>query len=333
MNINLKQTKTKKSKPKPPIGFGLNKRGKTKKKSNSIFDQDDSSSDEGEHVTGAGAGAGDGTVKSNFNRELAAEQAALRARAKKAMSASTNKGNIYNYDDEYESFSAGHAHASASANIKETDPQDGRVKEKKESRYIQNILQQSKEREMEREIIMERKIAREQQEEDKELGVKGKEKFVTGAYKRKLQERERWIKEDKIKQKKEEVEDVRKKVGGSAIMGFYGNLSRIGGGVGTDSSTSKDGENGVQIDSGERVQSSYGDHGDIMAEDVQPAPGTGTSYPQRRKRSREDDMQNGQIEEVEIEQEMSQQQKRIERMQKVFKARDRYLQRISVKAQ
>ena len=59
-----------------------------------------------------------------------------------------------------------------------TDPQDGRVKERKESRYIQNILQHTKEREMEREIIMERKIAREQQEEDKELGVKGKEKTL-----------------------------------------------------------------------------------------------------------------------------------------------------------
>lgn len=72
-------------------------------------------------------------------------------------------------------------------------------------------------------MVQERLIAKEQGEEDAREGYKGKEKFITKAYKRKLAEREEWARQDAKRQLQEEEQDVTKQTSGQAITtGFYG---------------------------------------------------------------------------------------------------------------
>eukprot|EP00236_Picocystis_salinarum_P003333 CAMPEP_0183825204 /NCGR_PEP_ID=MMETSP0807_2-20130328/1002_1 /TAXON_ID=88271 /ORGANISM="Picocystis salinarum, Strain CCMP1897" /LENGTH=247 /DNA_ID=CAMNT_0026070175 /DNA_START=12 /DNA_END=755 /DNA_ORIENTATION=+ len=77
--------------------------------------------------------------------------------------------------------------------------------EEKKPKYVDAILAHAKEREKEREILMEKKIAREIEQEAEVYG--DVEKFVTAGYKRKLEERQAWIEEEKAK----EAEEVRAK--------------------------------------------------------------------------------------------------------------------------
>ena len=212
-------------------------------------------------------------------------------------------------------------------------------------------MQNAKERQYEREIVLERKIAREQAEEDSNLEFKGKDKFVTKSYKRKLEEREEWAKQEQERVKRDQKDDVRKKVGGSAMMGFYGNLSRIGGGAGARASASVAGAGADSVaqsgsggaggkDQAENMNSngiekdqSATRHGRYDRADAQTEPSS-SKYSRRNERTdghEKEHTNTGTIQEVEIEQVMAQQKKRIERMQKIFKARDRYLERKALK--
>jgi hypothetical protein len=56
-------------------------------------------------------------------------------------------------------------------------------------------------------IIYERQLLKERQKEDHLYG--DKEKFVTAGYKKKLQEDEKWAKEEALRLKREEEDDVR----------------------------------------------------------------------------------------------------------------------------
>ena len=308
MNINLKAAASKKKKS---IGFGLNNRKQGKQKS--VFNDNSSSSEDDDD---AHADKEDATkaARQAFNKELVAEQAALRSRAEKAISSATNAGsNVYDYDAEYESF--GHSNADNS-----NAPEKGRASKandaKPESKYIQNLLQKAKERNYEREIVMERKIAREQaQEEEANEEYMGKDKFVTKSYKKKLQEREVWLQQEEKKQKREEVEDVTKKAAGAAIMGFYGNLSRIGGAEGPGKDNIGDSENQL-LNDGDRSHHEQLDGRSNMNE---------SSSSRRRRSSDEHEV----MEDFELEEELGQQSKRIQRLQNIFRARERYLKRKS----
>jgi coiled-coil domain-containing protein 55 len=206
MNINLGNAKKKQT--KASIGYGLNSRGAkeaAKKKSN-VFDDDDDDSDgpdnepKDEDLSG----------REQVNQQIAKEQAALRARAQ-AAAAAIKDPSIYDYDGAYDSFK----------------PQEdkSKVEEKdRKSRYVGDLLVNSKKREREREAIHERKVAREQAEEDAHEDYRGKEKFVTKAYKRKLEERKQWEAQEEETRKNEEEDDVTKKK--AAFGNFYGNFSR-----------------------------------------------------------------------------------------------------------
>lgn len=73
-------------------------------------------------------------------------------------------------------------------------------------RYIQTLIDKAKVREREHEIIYERKLAKERTKEDHLFA--DKDKFVTGAYKRKLAEQAKWLEEERLRQLREEKEDV-----------------------------------------------------------------------------------------------------------------------------
>mmetsp|Transcript_19627 Transcript_19627/g.28975 ORF Transcript_19627/g.28975 Transcript_19627/m.28975 type:complete len:320 (+) Transcript_19627:111-1070(+) len=307
MNISLKAAASKKKKS---IGFGLNNRKKGKQKS--VFN--DNSSEEEEEDTHAHADKDEvaNAARQAFNKELVAEQAALRSRAEKAISSAANAdSNVYDYDAEYESF--GHSNEN-NANAQEKGRASKVNDVKPESKYIQNLLQKAKERNYEREIVLERKIAREQaQEEETNEEYMGKDKFVTKSYKNKLQEREAWLQQEEKKQKRDEVEDVTKKAAGAAIMGFYGNLSRIGGAEGPGKDNIGDSKNQAS-DDGDR---SHHEQLDVRSN-------INESSSSRRRRSRDE---REVMEDFELEEELGHQSKRIHRLQNIFRARERYLKR------
>jgi coiled-coil domain-containing protein 55 len=196
------------------MNFGLNNRKKKKnaneKKittSKNVFDDgddDDSNSDDnGESGTG----------REEVNKQIVREQAARRRRAQADL-ASVKDKSMYDYDGAYDSFQT------------KTDNTSKEEKKEQKCKYIGDLMKMAKVRERERDGIYERKIAREQAEEDNKDEYLGKEKFVTNSYKRKLQERKQWEAEQVEKEREEEANDVTKKSAGAAFAGFYGNLNR-----------------------------------------------------------------------------------------------------------
>jgi coiled-coil domain-containing protein 55 len=224
MNISLAPQKKKAKKTSSSIGFGLNNRAAatttttiTKKKSTNVFDGGSDDDDEEEEQALSG--------REQVNRQIGREQAALRKRAQAAAAAiQVEDPGVYDYDGAYDSFKE------ASETTKNAaSKQQGERK----SKYIGDLLKASKKRERERDVIHERKVAREQAEEDAKEEYQGKEKFITKAYKRKLEERKQWEAEDEEKEREEEANDVTKKAAGAAFAGFYGNFNRnvaMGGG-------------------------------------------------------------------------------------------------------
>jgi coiled-coil domain-containing protein 55 len=203
MNISLAPKKKKVN--KGSIGYGLNNRGADASSNNNVFGES-SSEDEKEDS------AETLTNRSRVNQQIATEQAALRKRAQAA--AASLEESVYDYDGAYDSFKASTA----------TDPSP--KKEERSSKYIGDLLRASKKRERERDVIYERKLAKEQAEEDAQADYQGKEKFITKAYKRKLEERKQWEQEEKEKDREEEENDVTKQSAGTAFANFYGNFNR-----------------------------------------------------------------------------------------------------------
>ncbi|KAM7509110.1 hypothetical protein LguiA_019563 [Lonicera macranthoides] len=93
-------------------------------------------------------------------------------------------------------------------------------RQERKPKYIQALIEKAKVREREQGIIYERKLAKERSKEDHLY--EGKDKFVTSAYKKKLAEEAKWLEEERIRQLREEKEDVTK----GDISDFYFNLSK-----------------------------------------------------------------------------------------------------------
>ena len=233
MNITLGNAKKKQT--KALIGYGLNNRGTkeaAKKKSNVFDDDDDDDDSDGPDNAPKDE---DLSGREQVNQQIAKEQAALRARAQ-AAAAAIKDPSIYEYDEAYDSFKP------------QVDKPKGEEKDRK-SRYVGDLLVNSKKREREREAIHERKVAREQAEEDAHEDFRGKEKFVTKAYKRKLEERKQWEAEEEEQRKTEEENDVTKKK--AAFGNFYGNFSRnvaMGGGKVEETNENKEKTDGAVDD-------------------------------------------------------------------------------------
>lgn len=94
-------------------------------------------------------------------------------------------------------------------------------REERRPKYIQMLMEKAKVREREHEIIYERKIAKERSKDDHLFA--DKDKFVTAAYKRKLQEQAKWLEEERLRELREERDDVTKK---ADISDFYFNLQK-----------------------------------------------------------------------------------------------------------
>lgn len=94
-------------------------------------------------------------------------------------------------------------------------------RQERKPKYIQNLLRKAEERQREQEIVYERKLAKERSQEDHIYA--DKDKFVTSAYKKKLAEQAKWMEEERLRQLREEKDDVTKK---TDLSDFYFNLGK-----------------------------------------------------------------------------------------------------------
>ncbi|KAL1216072.1 hypothetical protein V5N11_012810 [Cardamine amara subsp. amara] len=93
--------------------------------------------------------------------------------------------------------------------------------EERKPRYSQLLRKQADRRKKEREIVYERKLAKERAK-DQHL-FPDQVEVVTGPYKRKLEEREQWLSEERWRELEEEKDDVTKK---TDLSDFYFNIGK-----------------------------------------------------------------------------------------------------------
>mmetsp|Transcript_8667 Transcript_8667/g.21355 ORF Transcript_8667/g.21355 Transcript_8667/m.21355 type:complete len:366 (-) Transcript_8667:131-1228(-) len=91
---------------------------------------------------------------------------------------------VFQYDEVFDNIQTKRADQVAAAK---------KEKRVRKSRYIENLMKKAKEREIEQAIVEERVLLKERKENDHLYGDKGK--YVTGAYKKALKERELWMRE------------------------------------------------------------------------------------------------------------------------------------------
>ena len=111
----------------------------------------------------------------------------------------------------------------------------GKSSQQKSAKYIGTIMEAHKERQIENDKIFERKLVKEAEAEAHLYG--DKEKFITAAYRKKMQAREQFEAEQKAKEAKEEREDVTKR---KDLSHFYSNLLHGNVGEVTAPSASRD---------------------------------------------------------------------------------------------
>jgi coiled-coil domain-containing protein 55 len=162
---------------------------------------DDSDEENGSNVVSEVA-----RVNAQLARRQQADQAALQA-------AAADDPSIYDYDGEYDKFKSAEVktHQLSQASTSK-DPPVSRVATPprlllltfctiycwcclQKSKYVGNLLSTAKMREKEKDRIYERKLLKEREVEDKEFG--DKPKFLTTAYKKKMQEDQKWEYENK----------------------------------------------------------------------------------------------------------------------------------------
>lgn len=73
-------------------------------------------------------------------------------------------------------------------------------------KYIQKLIQKAEERKREHDIIYERKLTKERSKEDHLY--EDKDKFVTSAYRKKLEEQKKWEAEQRLRDLRDEKDDV-----------------------------------------------------------------------------------------------------------------------------
>jgi len=114
---------------------------------------------------------------------------------------------VFDYDEVYDNFHAGKS---------EQRRQD---KLSRQSKYIAELKTKAAEREREQEMVHERKMVREVEKEEHLYG--NKEKFITSAYRKKLEEDRVWQEQEDRREEEERRNDVTKR---SNLGAFYSNL-------------------------------------------------------------------------------------------------------------
>ena len=125
-----------------------------------------------------------------------------------------DKVGTYEYDVHYDAIAEERTQ-------KEDEKRAAKLKNRGQSRYINDLVKAREIRDRDNEIATERMIRKRNDEEGKEFG--NTEKFVTEGYKKKLEERRKWEEERRREEGKESGVESR------GMGGFWKNLDRMGG--------------------------------------------------------------------------------------------------------
>ncbi|KAJ1444237.1 coiled-coil domain-containing protein 55-domain containing protein [Pelagophyceae sp. CCMP2097] len=170
------------------------------------------------------------------NAKLVIEERARRQRelsARLSKQALADDSSIYDYDGVYDAMVEKRtAEMCARVGLKASgEVVDGR----KAPRYIHKLQEACKVREIEFDRVYERQLLKEQEEEKAKYGDQAEDRFVTGAYKKQLQELRKWDAEDA--RKGDEIEEKTSALS-AGMHGFYANLLTKNIGMGADVETS-----------------------------------------------------------------------------------------------
>lgn len=216
------------------LKYGLNPAAKASSKNKkkptlvNLFANDESSDDEENDDNRNGTMSEAERAKKRHNEEIKRQQEAAQAKgdaeAKEIYEKALKEDpNVFAYDDALADIEKGRE-----ATLREKDGE----KIERKSRYIAQLKEAADFRKREQDVTYERRLMKEREKEDELYG--DKEKFITSAYRKKLEEDEKWKKEELEREQREKEREVQ---GKSDMTSFYANLMNRNVATGGDTAT------------------------------------------------------------------------------------------------
>ena len=209
-----------------PAAKASSSKNKKKPKLVNLFANDESSDEENDNRNGTMSEAE--RAKKRHNEEIKRQQEAAQAKgdaeAKEIYEKALKEDpNVFAYDDALTDIKKGRE-----ATLREKDGE----KIERKSRYIAQLKEAADFRKREQDVTYERRLMKEREKEDELYG--DKEKFITSAYRKKLEEDEKWKKEELEREQREKEREVQ---GKSDMTSFYANLMNRNVATGGDTAT------------------------------------------------------------------------------------------------
>ena len=210
-----------------PAAKASSSKNKKKPKLVNLFANDESSDEENDDNRNGTMSEAE-RAKKRHNEEIKRQQEAAQAKgdaeAKEIYEKALKEDpNVFAYDDALTDIQKGRE-----ATLREKDGE----KIERKSRYIAQLKEAADFRKREQDVTYERRLMKEREKEDELYG--DKEKFITSAYRKKLEEDEKWKKEELEREQREKEREVHVK---SDMTSFYANLMNRNVATGGDTAT------------------------------------------------------------------------------------------------
>ena len=210
-----------------PAAKASSSKNKKKPKLVNLFANDESSDEENDDNRNGTMSEAE-RAKKRHNEEIKRQQEAAQAKgdaeAKEIYEKALKEDpNVFAYDDALTDIEKGRE-----ATLREKDGE----KIERKSRYIAQLKEAADFRKREQDVTYERRLMKEREKEDELYG--DKEKFITSAYRKKLEEDEKWKKEELEREQREKEREVHVK---SDMTSFYANLMNRNVATGGDTAT------------------------------------------------------------------------------------------------
>ena len=210
-----------------PAAKASSSKNKKKPKLVNLFANDESSDEENDDNRNGTMSEAE-RAKKRHNEEIKRQQEAAQAKgdaeAKEIYEKALKEDpNVFAYDDALTDIEK-----RREATLREKDGE----KIERKSRYIAQLKEAADFRKREQDVTYERRLMKEREKEDELYG--DKEKFITSAYRKKLEEDEKWKKEELEREQREKEREVQ---GKSDMTSFYANLMNRNVATGGDTAT------------------------------------------------------------------------------------------------
>ena len=316
-----------------PAAKASSSKNKKKPKLVNLFANDESSDDEENDDNRNGTMSEAERAKKRHNEEIKRQQEAAQAKgdaeAKEIYEKALKEDpNVFAYDDALTDIQKGRE-----ATLREKDGE----KIERKSRYIAQLKEAADFRKREQDVTYERRLMKEREKEDELYG--DKEKFITSAYRKKLEEDEKWKKEELEREQREREREVQ---GKSDMTSFYANLMNRNVATGGDTAThsrkapepklvhsptvvaqneKKEEEKAKAIETiDQKTKVSRGDENELPANAIERTAGDDKRQVERESK---DNVQK----EAAVREQVAAQKQVIDREEKAKSARERYLAR------